>query len=223
MIENVIFDLDGTLVDTSGDIIDCLNKAYTVCARPLSERKINRSFIGPPLSDMIKAITPDITDEERDRVVRAFRNCYDRGEYANTKVFDGVPGMLRNLHNAGLRMFIVTNKPDKPARNILKFLPSDIFTDTITPDQRSGIVLDKREMIYYVMRKWHLWEETTLAVGDSASDVIAAHENGIGAVAVLNGYGDKAEIGVSRPEFTINTIADLYLLIMTMNGREDKR
>ncbi len=219
MIENLIFDLDGTLVDTSGDIIDCLNKAYASCGLELSDTKITRSHIGPPLVEMTKVITPDITDEARDLVIKAFRRCYDRGEYAKTKVFQGVPEMLQNLHNLGIRMFVVTNKPDKPARDILKFLLSDVFTDIVTPDLQAGMVLDKQEMIYYVMRKWDLPKLATAMVGDSASDIMAAHDNGVIAVAVLNGYGDTSSITASKPEFVVQEAADLYALMMTMRNQ----
>ncbi len=219
MIENLIFDLDGTLVDTSEDIIDCLNKAYAVSGQQLSQTKIIRSHIGPPLPEMIKVITPHITDEARERVIKAFRCCYDRGEYAKTKVFQGVSAMLQNLHNLGIRMFVVTNKLGKPARNILKFFLSDVFTDIVTPDLQAGMVLNKQEMIYYVMRKWDLPKLATAMVGDSASDIMAAHDNGVIAVAVLSGYGDTSSITASKPEFVVQEAADLYALMMTMRNQ----
>jgi phosphoglycolate phosphatase len=219
LLNTIIFDLDGTLVDTSGDIIDCLKKAYQKCKISLRDAAITRSFIGPPLTEMIKSATPHISEGETSAVVREFRRCYDRGDYRRTKLYDGVRELLINLLDAGVRLFLVTNKPRVPTGKILKILDMNFFRDVVTPDVQTGHAYDKTEMVYFLIRKWGLLKAFTAIVGDSPSDVLAAHSNGIVAISVLSGYGDPGELRASKPHYILDKTTDLYNFIENQRGQ----
>jgi len=211
-IENIIFDLDGTLINSAGDVVNCLKKAYSSLSE-FSNVDISESFIGPPLNKLIKNITPEITEEQTHLIVNEFRNCYDNSSFSKTRLNDGVYELVQNLKNLNIKIFIATNKPIFVTKKILKSLKIDDFDDVVTLDAVAGKKMDKTEMISYIINKWNLEKDKTLMVGDDASDIVAAHNNGIIAVAVLGGYGDPKTIIETKPLYVLNSINDFNNLL----------
>lgn len=211
-IENIIFDLDGTLVNSAGDILHCLKKAYG-SIHELSNVEIRDSFIGPPLYELIKKITPDITEERINLLIKEFRNCYDNSSFPKTRLNDGVYKLIQDLKHLNIKIFIATNKPTIVTKKILTNLKIDVFNDVVSLDALAGKKLNKTEMISYIINKWDLQKDTTLMVGDDASDIVAAHNNGISAVAVLGGYGNLKTIIETKPLYVLNSIDDFNDLL----------
>ena len=101
------------------------------------------------------------------------------------------------------------------AKKILKNLMIDDFNDIVSLDVVAGKKMDKTEMISHLINKWGLEKDTTLMVGDDASDIIAAHNNGLRSVGILSGYGDVNLIHKVKPSYVIDSINDFYNLFMT--------
>jgi phosphoglycolate phosphatase len=216
IIDNIIFDLDGTLVDSAGDIIDCLEKAYAATSR-CHAIWIDKSFIGPPLREMITMLTPELDAEDVERVIRNFRRCYDSSQLGKTTFQEGASDLLSFLRAQNKKLFIVTNKPRIPTEIIIKNLKIDYVHDIITPDIRPGCSLSKPKMISYVKNKWNLNDDRTMMVGDTASDAYAARENRLISVIVLNGYGDRESIQESRPEYIVDKLDALKEILTVFN------
>ena len=208
MWKNIIFDLDGTLIDSADDIIDCLYYAYSFVPE-LGVPKIEKTIIGPPVDTMAKRITPNINDQQIQRIVSKYRGCYDKSTLPRTKLYAGVEKLLNTLTAKGLSLFLVTNKPIFPTKMILKKFSLNCFTDIITPDSISGKTINKDEMIQCLIKKWALEKGKTLIVGDTSSDVQAGNKNGIISAAVLNGYGEEHTIRNSRPKYIFKDINEL--------------
>ncbi|OGC92566.1 MAG: hypothetical protein A2W25_12625 [candidate division Zixibacteria bacterium RBG_16_53_22] len=209
-IESVIFDLDGTLIDSADDIIRCLNRAYDSIG--ISPLEIKRSHIGPPLKDIIQKVTPDIGSDNAERIINGFRKCYDSISHEKTRIKYGFRKTLDQLSSWGIRTFIVTNKPQKPTRMIADKLRLTGFSEILTPDigfrERN-----KAEMITDLIAHWNLDSGRTLMVGDTESDVYAARKNGLRAAVVRNGYGCPWKIAVSSPDYVLKTGRDLIYLL----------
>lgn len=218
MIENIIFDLDGTLIDSSGDIIDCLKRSYELAGIKINVN-IDESYIGPPLVEMLNSITPFLSKEQIDLVVKNFRSCYDESSYNKTILYDGVQELLENLRKIGIKMFIATNKPIKPTQKIITALKIDYFHDIVSIDSIEGCKLDKINMISYLFRKWNLTKSTTIMVSDSVSDIMVAHSYGLICVSVLNGYGKADEIKENKPDYILNEVKDLLDLVNDINKK----
>ncbi len=212
MINNIIFDLDGTLVDSADDIIDCLSRAYSA-ATLTCNTKIDKSFIGPPLQNIIHSVSPDLDSRNVEKIMRHFRTYYDTSNLTKTTFKKKALETLHYFKAHNKQLFIVTNKPIIPTEIILKNLNIAFFCDIITPDVQTGLTLNKSEMVSFLKQKWKLNAATTLMVGDTATDVYAAREHGIISAVVLNGYGDRDSIEKSKPEYMIDSLDELEVII----------
>jgi phosphoglycolate phosphatase len=198
-INTVIFDFDGTIVDSAEDILSSLRAALSQF-HEFAKVSLNKRVIGPQTADMIRKIVPGISDEQLILAVKEYRKNYDTGGFINTVPCEGVPELLSELSKRKISAFIVTNKPFLPVNKILGKLSLDVFKDKMAPDIIPGRTLDKTEMISFLMDKWRIKKDDAMMVGDSASDIQAGKNNGIITAAVLNGYGDEASIRKSRPD-----------------------
>lgn len=209
---NIIFDLDGTLADTAPDIIGCLQQAIDNVLY-LPDMKIDKSIIGPPVSEMIRKLLPDVSDEKVQVLTKSFRFCYDSCTFTNTQLYNGVREILGILRESGFSIFVVTNKPIIPTTKILKELSIDFFDDVICTDILPEQKLSKKEMLKYLMDKHSLIPGASLMVGDTRGDVDAANDCKIASVAVTYGYGNREDLAASKPDFTIENIKELITII----------
>jgi phosphoglycolate phosphatase len=210
--ENALLDLDGTLVDSADDIIDCLKLAYF---REVGKKlAVDKSFIGPPLREIIMNAAPWLGQEQAEAVFKSFRGFYDNSGLEKTVLREGVPETLKKLSEEGIKMFLVTNKPARPTGTILKKLKIDCFHDTISPDKNGGPSMVKADMVRFILDKWGLSKGNTLMVGDSSEDARAARENGLASAILLNGYGNADSIRRSMPEYILDSFAQMQYLML---------
>ncbi len=221
MIDDIIFDLDGTLVDSAADIIDCLAKAYASVSMS-GTVEIKKTHIGPPLREIVRSVTPGLDEKIVAQIIKLFRRRYDRSALKKTVFKEGVDETLKTLAGLDKRMFLVTNKPITPTRSILSNLGISFFCDIVTPDILPDRIMSKSEMVLYVKGKWRLKTESTLMVGDTASDVHAARDNGIISAILTNGYGDVESIIDSKPEYLIDSFYDLTKIVKDTNIKRSR-
>ncbi len=212
-IQNIVFDLDVTLIDSSADIIDCLKKAYQEAGFDMKD-KIPKNVIGPPLSEIIKTLTPILPESLCRKIIRIYGKYYDTNPFLKTKLKPGIKQLLENLKNRGFSLFIITNKPSRPALKIIKKLKiNDYFQEISAPKQRGLNHPKKSKMLKAMIRKLHLSSRNTVLVGDGSSDIAAAQKNNLISIAVLNGYGDKKSLISARPNYLIDQTKNLIKII----------
>lgn len=212
--KNIVFDLDGTLIDSFGDIKEILGKAY-LAVDASSDVHIDRNHIGPPVKDMIKTITPNLSMEDADKVLKKFRTLYDSSDYPGTKMYEGARELLKDLKEAGLRLFLITNKPGPAVKKMLGIFRLNCFDDVITPDSLvGGKDVDKSKMIAGLVDKRNLNKRQSIVVGDAALDIKAAKDNDIVSVGVLYGYSGEKDIMKAGPDFIAEDIKSLRRILL---------
>jgi len=192
----VIFDLDGTLLDTLDDLADSGNRILADAGLPGHSREAYRYFVGDGLQTLVRRILPqDRRDDENImRFKEAFRDDYGRNWKVKTKVYDGVDAMLTRLQNQGVVLSILSNKPHDFTRMCVReFLGAWKFdvVSGLRPDmpkkpdpagalEIAGILgFEPSEIVF---------------LGDTATDMKTARSSGMFAAGALWGFRTPVEL-----------------------------
>ena len=190
--DDLLFDLDGTLTDPAEGITNAAAYALERFGIRVADRRTLTPFIGPPL---IEAFRDLYGMDERDarRAQAFFREYYEQtGIYENVLLLD-IPYVLETLTRRGKRLLVATSKPEPFARRILeRFHLADYFTEiagAAVDDSR----VQKADVIAYALAKIRPSGRAAM-IGDRKHDVIGAKANGLYAIGVLYGFGSREEL-----------------------------
>lgn len=209
---NYIFDLDGTIINSSKEVLLCFKKAFEKANYAIDENRLNSDVIGPPLKEIIILIAPDLKDEKIiDEVMKNFRDCYDFDENDISILYAGAYNYLNKLKSEGKRLFLATFKPTLPTMRLVKQFKLDMFEDIYTID-KFGENITKDEMITDIIKKYGLKKSETVMIGDAPSDVKAAKKSGVIGVGVLWGYGTDKTSLIQNSDLTVKNIEELECL-----------
>lgn len=184
----VVFDLDGTLVDSIDGIQITVAQAM---AEILPGRKVPglRPLIGPPIATILATAMPDVPEPTIAAIVARFRTLYDADGWRHTAPYPGAEAVLRILREAGVRCFVCTHKPWAPTRQILGHWGLlRHFEEVLSPD-KAPTWHDKADALAYLESAYGLDPQTSWMVGDGPSDRDAAAARHYRFVPVLFGYG----------------------------------
>ena len=175
---NIIFDLDGTLIDSHPAIFESLKFALSAVGfcQDVSSSQVP---IGPPLLQLIQSITGTTDRSIIDPIIFHFKSHYDSTGFASSCLFDGVYEFLSALHEADFKLYIATNKRLVPALRILKYFAIDHFFEAIyAVDSSDGLFHSKSSMLKSLICK-HSLVSNVLYLGDRLDDYEAALANSI--------------------------------------------
>jgi phosphoglycolate phosphatase len=185
----IIFDLDGTLVDSLPGIAWSVDAALRSCGMAPAHCDL-APLVGPPVRDILAAVTGARDAALLYRLEQGFRASYDSGGWRRTVCHAGVPEMLRQLTDSGAGLWVVTNKPSLATVRILRELKlSGFFREAVCPDSRRPAFASKAEMLVDLVERRRMNREECLMVGDTAEDAHAAKAVGIACAIVTHGYG----------------------------------
>ena len=186
---NAIFDLDGTLVDSLPGIEWSVNEALRATGLPPLSRDL-RALIGPPVRDILAAVSGVPDCGTLDRLERRFRLSYDTEGWRRTVCQPGVPDMLWRLLKGGVDLFVVTNKPAFATGRIVRSLKIDtFFKEVACRESRTPPFASKSELLNDLIHRRGLDRTECLMIGDTAEDYRAAESAGILCAIVAHGYG----------------------------------
>ncbi|MCB1886743.1 MAG: HAD hydrolase-like protein [Rhodocyclaceae bacterium] len=186
---HVLFDLDGTLIDSAPAILASFRQAFTDTGVPTA-RAIGPEIIGPPLMETLTLLSGSDDAATLERLAGAFKASYDTTGYRATAAYDGVAGMLQRLRGAGCRLHIATNKRIHPTRLILAHLGWDAWFDTVYAlDIFKPPLPNKAAMIARLMSDRGIDPADAVYVGDRPEDGESADANALPFFAANWGYG----------------------------------
>ncbi|MFB3910268.1 MAG: phosphoglycolate phosphatase [Candidatus Eisenbacteria bacterium] len=211
----VLFDLDGTLVETRRDIATGLN--LVLAERGLPQLPVEqvakhvgrggRVLVARCLED---AGLRDAGPEEVEAAFQSFRRHYLEHALDTTRPFDGIPEMLARLREAGCRLAVVTNKPDESARVVIEGVGLGWAFEVIVGGESLTARKPDPAPLFFALEKLGLSGRPAVMVGDSTVDVAAGKAaDGCAVAAVTWGYGSRESLEASGPDLLADDPAAL--------------
>lgn len=188
--DTVIFDLDGTLLDTLGDLTDSVNSALELNGLPAISEGDTRRFIGDGYAKLIERAIPGGWDNPQfSRCLDAFKNHYPRNMMNRTKPYPGIMELLAELQKRGCRMAVVSNKND----TAVKALTKHYFEAYIQTAVGASAEIPRKPdptSVFMALEELGADKSTAVYVGDSDIDILTAQNAGIPCVSVSWGFRD---------------------------------
>lgn len=214
----VLFDLDGTLVDSLPDLAWCGNAMQRQLGLPARSQEEALAWVGNGVERLVKRfLTGDMHAEPDATLLRdglgLFTRLYEDNLSQHSKVYPGVRECLQRLQGGALHLGCVTNKPERFARKLLQRLDLDEYFELIvggdtTPRQKPDPL-----PLHYAANHFGLEYAECLMVGDSSNDVAAARAAGFGVVVVPYGYNHGRDINESNPDLVVGNLIELAELL----------
>ena len=196
----VIFDLDGTLLDTLTDLTDSVNDVLSAYGYPSRSRAEIRSFIGNGIRKLMQRAAPEqISDSVFAELFTAFQTYYTAHCAVKTRPYDGIPELLRQLKAAGFRLAVVSNKNDAAVKTLTEqFFPGLI---DVSIGQREGVPIKPApDMVEIALTQIGAARGQAIYVGDSEVDSATAANAGLSVILVAWGFGDQEKLSRLAPK-----------------------
>ena len=191
----VIFDLDGTLLDTLQDLCNSTNAALAQYGYPARTLDEVRSFVGNGVKLLIlRALGVEKPEDcpDFDKVFDAFRAHYALHSNDCTCAYPGIPELLAKLKEAGAPMAIVSNKLDAAVKQLNDIYFKDCISVAIGENEAAGVKKKPApDTVYAALRKLGVSAEDAVYVGDSEVDIATAKNAGIPCISVTWGFRDR--------------------------------
>ena len=212
MYETVLFDLDGTIVNSSEGIINSFTYAFKKFGLPVPPREEMSKFIGPPLLYSFETIC-GLSRAEAEHAVEVYREYYAAHGVYEICAYEGMGRVFRLLKMNGKKIVLATSKYELFAVQILKemgFLP---FFDFTAGSLKSGARGTKKEVIEYALTAAHADKKSAVMVGDRMHDIQGAREAGIDSIGVLFGFGTREELVSHGATYIAEKPEDIFNII----------
>jgi phosphoglycolate phosphatase len=210
---NVIFDLDGTLIDSRPGIRAGLRHALAQLGHELPSDIPLEWAIGPPLEEVMGRLLEPFGDNRVNQAVTHYRDHYGGVGLFFARPYEGISKLLRSMRSAGQSLFVGTSKYAPFATTVLEhFCLAEHFAG-IYGAEPDGLFSSKTDLIRHILNEHRLDPSETVVVGDREHDVKSARANGVGVISVTYGYGTVAELMAAGADVLCNTPSLLRELV----------
>lgn len=213
MINTIIFDLDGTLLNTLEGLKNSTNFALKKFNCPEITLEQTRSFVGNGVRKLIERAIPNgEKNPDFEKCLNTFKEHYSKTMYQKTVAYDGIEDMLTELKRKGIKTGVVSNKFDTAVKELCKNYFDGLIIVAIgeSPDVRKKPAPDS---VLKAMEILGAKPENTLYVGDSDVDIQTAKNSNLKSVGVTWGFRDRELLEEEGADFIINTPCELLELI----------
>jgi 2-phosphoglycolate phosphatase len=204
--KTVIFDLDGTLIDSYSAIQESLNYVLERFGQPQVDLATTKKMVGRGLENLMQQA---VGDQHKEQAITLFRKSYDETVMRGTFLLPEVADTIRNLYEAGIKMAVASNKPSIYSRTILEnFGLNPYFEACYGPD----IVKQAKPhpaMLDGLLKELNADRNETLYVGDMLIDVETARNAGVHVALIATGGNSSDELRSKNPDYFLNSFSDL--------------
>jgi len=201
----VLFDLDGTLTDSSEGILNSVRYMLEKTGLAIPDEATLHNFIGPPLADTLGELY-GLSAEEANEAVQIYREYYGDQGINQLTVYAGIEKVLVELA-ANYTLAIATSKPEFYAKQIIENLGLSNYFSGIFGADLAGERSNKTDVIAYALAQ--LEETNAVMIGDRKFDIFGAKVNQLKSIGVLYGFGDRQEMLEAEADFIVATVEEL--------------
>jgi len=210
MIRLIVYDLDGTLIDSRLDIANAVNATLLELGwREIAVEKVS-SFVGGGVKNLMRLALEEAGAEARglsERAIKMFRRRYGEHLLDHTRLYPAVPRVLEFFKDR--LQAVITNKPESFSRTILKGLKIDSYFFRVLGGDGGFPKKPAPEPLLEIVRSARIPAEEAVLVGDSAMDVETGRNAGVKTITVTYGFGSRQEIENARPDFILDDLEEL--------------
>ncbi len=212
-IEGVIFDLDGTLLNTLQDLADSVNYALGKMDMPVRTMQEVKSYVGNGVKRLIELAAPEAAaEEDKQRCLEIFKEHYSRHMLDKTQPYDGISELLKELKRRKIKTAVVSNKFDSAVKELGDLLFPNVFSALIGESENI-----KRkpspEGISEAIKQMDTEKSKVIYVGDTAVDVQTAQNAGVPCIGVTWGFRDREELMKAGADFIIDHPSELPMIL----------
>lgn len=208
--DEIIFDFDGTLCDSSEGIIESVEYALGKLGVPLPPRKKLEGFIGPATYVSFQDIT-GLSPETAEKAVAYFREIYVPQNIYHCKLYGGMKELLSELKAAGAILAVASSKPQMPLDIVTEHLGIRGYFDKVIGADPLVKNSDKEALVCRAVVG-----KNPVMVGDAVFDVRAAKAAGIASVAAAYGFTDRETLSKENPDFIAESVTDLRKILLDL-------
>lgn len=213
VVDLIIFDFDGVLVDTASDIADAANAALRHYGLPPVHVEQVSAHIGGGGEALMQALLPSQDKGLLADVTARWRKEYSRCYNVRTALYPGVQEVLQYFQAAGKQMAIATNKIETLAEGLIRSLGLKPYIALVVGPESVTHRKPDPEAIELILSRLAVVPSRALMVGDTASDIEAGKAAGVRTCGVLYGYGAESDVAAARPDYLIRSFRELPDLV----------
>ena len=215
----VIFDLDGTLLNTIEDLGNAANYALSRNGYPTHSLASYPFFVGNGVRNLIRKALPDDarTDSIIDSLLKDFKEYYNEHNTDCTKPYDGIVELLRKLQDNGVKIAVASNKYQQATEKIIASYFGDIDFVAVY-GQRDGVnVKPDPSVVFSILADAKVPKSDVLYVGDSGVDMETARRACVDSVGVTWGFRSEKELNEYHADRIVNKVSDIFDIVMAEN------
>ena len=208
----VLFDLDGTLLDTIADLADAANLMLAELARPARSVEEIHSFVGKGIPHLVRRCMTEGTqasEAEIEHAVAVFRRHYAQVNGVRTRIYPGVTDTLDAMRARGLRLAVVTNKAEAFTLPLLERMAIAHHFDTVVSGDTLPVKKPDPAMLHLACARLGVPAAQALMVGDSANDAEAARAAGMPVLLVTYGYSEGVPVDSIECDGLLSSLVEM--------------
>ena len=192
--KGVIFDLDGTLVNSLTDLANSVNTVLTEYKLPTYDIESYKYRVGNGIRKLVERSLPEGKQDLLEPVLARFKEIYAKHNLDHTAPYDGIVDLLKALQQQNIKIGVCTNKHDEAAKEIIRIIFGDNIFDEIIGDKQGLKRKPDPSKVLMIAKHWQLKPEEIAYLGDSDVDMQTAQNANMFAVGVLWGFRDAEEL-----------------------------
>ena len=210
----IIFDLDGTLLNSLTDIADSVNIVLEKYNFPIHSINDYKLFIGNGIEKLIERALPDnISNDDFEKYLTEIKSIYEKNQINKTKAYDGILEMLKTLNKKSVSINILSNKPIDFTKMVVNHFLKEIKFDNVLGARKNIPKKPNPQAVLEIIKNLKLNKKEVLYVGDTGTDMKTAKNAELTSIGVLWGFRDEKELKENGANYIINSPSEILKFI----------